>query len=43
MLVDDVLVTCPLIQAKIDKGIALINGGFSKEEAEGIANGIVNN
>ena len=43
MLVNNVQVTCPIIQAKIDKGIAIINGGFSKGEAEGIANGIVNN
>jgi len=34
ILVNDELVTCPVIRAKIDQGLAIINGGFSEKEAE---------
>jgi preprotein translocase subunit SecD len=40
MLVNGELVTCPVVRAKIDKGIAIINGGFSEEKAKIIAQGI---
>ena len=41
ILVDDKLVTCPIIQTKIDKGLAIINGGFSELEAEEIVYSLV--
>lgn len=40
ILVDKKLVTAPIIRARIDQGKAIINGGFTKEEAERIAEGI---
>ena len=43
ILVNDVLVTCPVIKARIDKGIAIINGGFTESVAEEIAESINDN
>jgi len=40
ILVNNKLVTCPLVRAKIDQGVAIINGNFSKNEAEKIAQGL---
>lgn len=40
ILIDQKLVTAPNIRARIDQGKAIINGGFTKEEAEIIAEGI---
>ena len=40
ILIDQKLVTAPIIRARIDQGKAIINGGFTKEEAEIIAEGI---
>jgi len=40
ILIDQKLVTAPIIRARIDQGKAIINGDFTKEEAEIIAEGI---
>ena len=34
MLVNNELVTCPVVRAKMHQGLAIIHGGFSEEEAE---------
>jgi preprotein translocase subunit SecD len=41
ILVNDKLVTAPIIRARIDQGKALITGEFSKQEAQRIAEGII--
>jgi len=41
ILVNDKLVTCPLVRAKIDQGLAIITGNFSKKEAENISRGLL--
>jgi preprotein translocase subunit SecD len=41
ILVDGKLVTAPVIRSQIFRGKALINGDFTREEAERIAKGIV--
>lgn len=40
MILDGNLVCAPLVRAKIDAGIAIINGIFTEEEAETIAAGL---
>jgi preprotein translocase subunit SecD len=40
ILVNDELVTCPLINGKIEKGIAIINGEFSERYAQELAESI---
>ena len=40
ILVNDKLVTCPVVRAQINKGIAIINGVFTKDKAEKIVLGI---
>jgi preprotein translocase subunit SecD len=41
MMVDGQLVVAPIIRAPILEGRAIINGNFTEEEAQRIANGIV--
>jgi preprotein translocase subunit SecD len=41
ILVNNKLVTAPVIRARIDQGKALITGKFSKQEAQRIAEGII--
>jgi len=40
IIVDSILVSAPVIQAKIDSGQLIITGNFSEEEADNIAKGI---
>ena len=40
ILIDNELVTCPVINAKIDEGVAIINGGFTESFAEELAESI---
>lgn len=41
-LVNEELVVCHVIKSRIEKGAAIIGGGFSKKKAEEIAEGITN-